>query len=53
MLGVHNTSVEGISKTFADWHGVLTASDCHFRGINVYEVNPCDPWDRVHVYGTP
>jgi Glycosyltransferase family 87 len=35
---------------FLDIHAVLAAAECQRRGIDVYVVNPCDVFGRVHVY---
>ena len=36
---------------FADWSGIMTAIECHNKGLNVYLNNPCDAWGREMVYG--
>ena len=35
---------------FLDTHAVLAAAECQRRGLDVYQVNPCDVLGRVHVY---
>jgi Glycosyltransferase family 87 len=35
---------------FFDTHAVLAAAECQQRGVDVYVVNPCDAWGRLHVY---
>jgi hypothetical protein len=35
---------------FLDTHAVLSAIECHRRGIDVYAANPCDALGRFHVY---
>lgn len=35
---------------FLDTHAVLSAIECHRRGIDVYVENPCDALGRIHVY---
>lgn len=35
---------------FVDTHAVLSAIECHRRGIDVYVENPCDVLGRIHVY---
>ncbi len=44
--------VSHMKPLFADLHAVLSAIECHGRGLNVYETNPCDVASRVHVYGS-
>jgi len=44
-------AVPHLEPMFLDWHGVLAASDCHDLNYNVYTMNPCDAFDRVHAYG--
>ena len=35
---------------FIDTKGVLAASECWLKGVDVYRSNPCDPLGRVHLY---
>jgi hypothetical protein len=35
---------------FLDTHAVVAALDCANRGMDVIVTNPCDVWNRVHVY---
>ncbi len=44
--------VSHMKPLFADLHAVLSAIECHGRGLNVYDTNPCDVASRVHVYGS-
>jgi hypothetical protein len=44
--------VSHMKPLFADLHAVLSAIECHGRGLNVYVTNPCDVASRVHVYGS-
>lgn len=44
--------VSHMKPLFADLHAVLSAIQCHGRGLNVFETNPCDVAGRVHVYGS-
>ena len=44
--------VSHMKPLFADLHAVLSAIQCHSRGLNVFETNPCDVAGRVHVYGS-
>lgn len=44
--------VSHMKPLFADLHAVLSAIECHGRGLNVFETNPCDVAGRVHVYGS-
>jgi hypothetical protein len=44
--------VSHMKPLFADLHAVLSAIECHSRGLNVYATNPCDVASRVHVYGS-
>ena len=37
---------------FADLHAIISAVECHSRGTNVFENNPCDVIGRPHVYGS-
>ena len=37
---------------YGDLHAILSATECHQRGINVFVTNPCDALGRVHVYGS-
>lgn len=40
----------GIS-IFADWTVILNANMCEEKGFDVFVSNPCDHWDRKHIYG--
>jgi hypothetical protein len=44
--------VSHMKPLFADLHAVLSAIECHSRGTNVFQTNPCDVAGRVHVYGS-
>ena len=35
---------------FLDLHAVMSAIECHHRGIDVYATNPCDTLGRPHIY---
>jgi hypothetical protein len=35
---------------FLDTDAILAVLECHWRGIDVYVVNPCDVLGRMHVY---
>ena len=35
---------------FADQYAILAAADCSQQGLNVFLQNPCDPYNRIHVY---
>lgn len=41
----------GITYLFADWSVIVNANSCFQRGVDVFFENPCDPWNRKHVYG--
>ena len=41
----------GVVHLFADWSVVLRANFCFQNGLDVFIENPCDPWNRAHVYG--
>ena len=41
----------GSLNLFADWSAILQANICYEKGFNVYLNNPCDVWNRKHVYG--
>ena len=43
--------IKGGASLFADWTVILNASDCYQKGYDVYLNNPCDYWNRKHVYG--
>ena len=43
--------IKGGASIFSDWTVILNASDCYQKGHDVYIKNPCDFWDRKHVYG--
>ena len=40
----------GVASIFADWSVILSANLCQDR-FDVYLENPCDLWNRGHVYG--
>ena len=40
----------GVSSIFLDWSVILSANLCKSR-VDVYLDNPCDIWNRAHVYG--
>ncbi len=47
------TSLLGASPfrfPFLDTHGELAVVECHRLGIDVYSLNPCDVFGRIHVY---
>ena len=37
---------------FADWTALISAAECKLLGYDVFMENPCDFWNRKHVYGT-
>ena len=41
----------GIVLIFPDWSVILNANICQTKGFDVYLDNPCDQWNRKHVYG--
>ena len=43
--------MNGLTYIFADWGAILSANICEQKGINVYLENPCDIYNRKHVYG--
>jgi hypothetical protein len=47
-----HVGVSHMPPLFADLHAVLSAVECHGRGLNVFETNPCDMAGRIHVYGS-
>lgn len=44
--------VPHMEPLFADLHAILSARECHTRGMNVFLNNPCDLMGRIHVYGS-
>src|SRR5512143_1622194 len=46
----HLWRVEPFRWPFLDIHAVLSAVECHRLGWDVFEQNPCDVMERVHVY---
>jgi hypothetical protein len=44
--------VPHMEPLFADLHAILSAAECHDRGLNVFVTNPCDALGRIHVYGS-
>ncbi len=43
--------INGLTYIFADWGAVVSANFCEQKGLNVYYENPCDIYNRKHVYG--
>ena len=43
--------INGLNYIFADWGAVVSANFCEQKGLNVYYENPCDIYNRKHVYG--
>ncbi len=43
--------INGLTYIFADWGAVVSANVCDQKGLNVYLENPCDIYNRKHVYG--
>ncbi len=43
--------ISGGASLFADWTVILNANNCLEKGYDVYLNNPCDHWNRKHVYG--
>ena len=41
---------KGALNIFVDWSVILSANLCQDR-VDIYLSNPCDFWDREHVYG--
>jgi len=41
----------GVANIFADWSVILNANLCKDR-LDIYFDNPCDLWNRAHVYGS-
>lgn len=41
---------DGVINIFADWSVILSANLCKTK-VDVYIENPCDFWNRYHVYG--
>ncbi len=37
---------------FADWTVIISANKCKLFGYDVFMENPCDFWNRKHVYGS-
>src|SRR5579885_3185677 len=42
--------VEPGTSPFLDTAAILAAVECHGRAIDIYQLNPCDPLGRPHVY---
>jgi hypothetical protein len=42
--------VDSFAFPFLDIHGLLAATECHWKGIDVFAVNPCDVLGRPHDY---
>jgi len=47
-----SVGVPHMEPLFGDLHAILSAAECHDRGLNVFVTNPCDALGRVHVYGS-
>lgn len=43
--------INGGATLFADWTVILNANNCLQKGYDVFIENPCDHWNRKHVYG--
>ncbi len=43
--------INGLTYIFADWGAIISANVCDQKGLNVYLENPCDIYNRKHVYG--
>lgn len=43
--------IKGGASLFADWTVILNANLCLEKGFDVFMENPCDKWNRKHVYG--
>jgi len=43
--------IKGGASLFADWTVILNANLCLEKGFDVFLENPCDQWNRKHVYG--
>ena len=43
--------MNGLTYIFADWGAIVSANFCEQKGLNVYLENPCDIYNRKHVYG--
>lgn len=43
--------MNGLTYIFADWGAIVSANVCEQKGLNVYLENPCDVYNRKHVYG--
>ena len=43
--------IKGGASLFADWTVILNANLCLDKGFDVFLENPCDQWNRKHVYG--
>ena len=41
-----------LQSYFADWTALISAAKCNLLGYDVFMENPCDSWNRKHVYGT-
>jgi hypothetical protein len=39
------------ANIFTDWTVILQANLCYEKGFDVFLDNPCDYWQRKHVYG--
>ena len=52
---IYPTIVPMITNTnvslFADWTVILNANMCEKKGFDVFVNNPCDHWNRKHIYG--
>lgn len=47
---MHILGVNAWKAPFLDLLGVLSWGDCHAAGINVMQINPCDPLNRLLAY---
>lgn len=43
--------IKGGASVFSDWTVILNANLCLEKGFDVFTENPCDQWNRKHVYG--
>ena len=45
-------SDQATQSYFADWTVIISANKCKLLGYDVFIENPCDFWNRKHVYGS-
>ena len=45
-------SDQATQSYFADWTVIISANKCKLLGYDVFMENPCDFWNRKHVYGS-